>query len=431
MQSASVAGTCCEAEKPSTTTAAHEAATQAATAVEQQQQQGEEQGRAAAMGLVGFDGGEDSLDDDDSGGGGAAAAAAHMVDIRRSKRASGGARGGAPRRARADAAAHFHPAEDLSAPRPRGRRAARRRRALRARRRWRARGRGRRRTLRAELAAATTMEAGRLGAAASPRPPHRARSALALVRLLVRPRALALSEAGASCASKAADSLRFCTSPAANLSHLRVAVAQNETDSLFARRKYWYKPVALLAGQPYSISEGDALPFRLGKRMVAGNEAASAGSASRNGFLVYECAARAMQAAVVRPKGRLASASKAVLRVTATRPCAPDAARWPTSGGMWAFEVIVPISIAIEQQTWMDDPSLASLWLPGSPPGLCKQCALGERTCVQVRTKLMVGQPPPRSGGGAAAHPSHEQQSAADEDDERLQSVPQGEWDFM
>ena len=282
---------------------------------------------------------------------------------------------------------------------------------------------------RAELAAATTMEAGRLGALAASRPPAASCSlgcspscACTSAR-----RALALSEAGASCASKAADSLRFCTSPAANLSHLRVAVAQNETDSLFARRKYWYKPVALLAGQAYSICEGDALPFRLGKRMVAGNEAASAGSASRNGFLVYECAARAMQAAVVRPKGRLASASKAVLRVTATRPCAPDAARWPTSGGMWAFEVIVPISIAIEQQTWMDDPSLASLWLPGSPPGLCKQCALGERTCVQVRTKLMVGQPPPRSGGGAAAHPSHEQQSAADEDDERLQSVPQGE----
>lgn len=61
---------------------------------------------------------------------------------------------------------------------------------------------------------------------------------------------------------------------------------------------------------------------------------------------------------------------------------------------MWAFEVIVPVSIALEQQTWMEDPSLASLWLPGSPAGLCKQCALGEHTCVQVRNRLEMGAPP-------------------------------------
>ena len=44
-----------------------------------------------------------------------------------------------------------------------------------------------------------------------------------------------------------------------------------------------------------------------------------------------------MQAALVRPKGKLAYASKAVLRVTASRPCAPASSRWPTAGGVWAF----------------------------------------------------------------------------------------------
>ena len=54
----------------------------------------------------------------------------------------------------------------------------------------------------------------------------------------------------------------------------------------------------------------------------------------------------------------------------------------------------MPVSIALEQQTWMDKPSMASMWLPASPPGLCKQCALGERACVQIRNHLEMGQPP-------------------------------------
>jgi hypothetical protein len=62
-----------------------------------------------------------------------------------------------------------------------------------------------------------------------------------------------------------------------------------------------------------------------------------------------------MQAALHKPKGKLAASTKAVLRVTASRQCAPEGARWPTRGGVWAFEVIVPVAIAIEQQAWMDD----------------------------------------------------------------------------
>ena len=203
--------------------------------------------------------------------------------------------------------------------------------------------------------------------------------------------------------SEGAASLGVCSSPAtANLSHLRLAVAQHETDSLFDRRKYWYKPVAMLGGQPYSIMEGEALPFKLGKRMIAAHEAATSEARAKGGFLVYDCAARALQSALVRPKGKLASATKAVLRVTATRPCAPLDSKWPTEGGVWAFEVIVPVAIALEQQTWMEDRSLATLWLPASPPGLCKQCALGERTCVQVRNHLQMGAPPPKPKAKAA-----------------------------
>ena len=42
----------------------------------------------------------------------------------------------------------------------------------------------------------------------------------------------------------------------------------------------------------------------------------------------------------------------------------------------------------------MEDRALASMWLPSSPPGVCKQCALGERVCLQIRNHLEMGQPP-------------------------------------
>lgn len=149
------------------------------------------------------------------------------------------------------------------------------------------------------------------------------------------------------------------------------------------------------------------MSFVIGKRMLVSHEP-NPKARRKGGFLVYECAARALQAALYRPRGRLASATKAVLRVRAARPCAPPSSQWPTVGGVWAFEVIIPESIALEHQTWMDDRSLAAMWLPASPPGLCRQCALGSRVCVQVRNSLEMGQPPmyfhgARGAGGARA----------------------------
>jgi hypothetical protein len=193
--------------------------------------------------------------------------------------------------------------------------------------------------------------------------------------------------------------------------------------------------LACCCGAAYSIAEGEALAFKMGKRMVAANETPS-GSRTRGGtggFVVYDCAARALQAALVRPKGKLAHATKAVLRLTASRPCPPANAKWPTAGGVWAFEVIVPVAIAIEQQTWMEDAELATLWLPGAPAGRCKQCALGERTCVQVRNRLEMGAPPraaePRRAaatraGGASAHAA----DGADADTSQTDTGRAAEW---
>lgn len=179
-----------------------------------------------------------------------------------------------------------------------------------------------------------------------------------------------------------------------DLAELRTAVAQQRAASLFSRRKYWYKPVALISGQAYSITEGEAIAFVMGKRMLTSNEGLNSRARRKTGFLVYDCASRALQAALYKPRGRLATANKAVLRVTATRPCTPSEYEWPTEGGVWAFEVIVPVSIALEQQTWMEDKTLASMWLPASPPGHCRQCALGERVCIQIRNHLEMGEPP-------------------------------------
>ena len=173
-----------------------------------------------------------------------------------------------------------------------------------------------------------------------------------------------------------------------------MAVAQHRANSLFERRKYWYKPVALVGGACYSIAEGEAVIFVMGKRMLTHNDGQTRRARKKPGYLVYDCASRAMQAALHKPKGKLAASTKAVLRVTVSRPCAPEGARWPTRGGVWAFEVIVPVAIAIEQQAWMDDEAFAANWLPSSPPGMCKQCALGERTCIQCRTHLEVGEVP-------------------------------------
>ena len=93
--------------------------------------------------------------------------------------------------------------------------------------------------------------------------------------------------------------------------------------------------------------------------------------------------------------------------MTVSRPVAPADYEWPTSNGTWAFEVLVPVSIAIEQQTWMEHRTMAAMWLPASPPGMCKQCALGERVCIQTRNRLDVGEPPRRPRRRASAHGAH------------------------
>ena len=50
----------------------------------------------------------------------------------------------------------------------------------------------------------------------------------------------------------------------------------------------------------------------------------------------------------------------------------------------------------------MEEKGQCLRWLPGSPPGLCRQCALADRVCVQVRTRHESGAPPkPKSGPGA------------------------------
>ena len=150
-------------------------------------------------------------------------------------------------------------------------------------------------------------------------------------------------------------SLAFCASSNASLANLRTAIAQQEADSLWERRRYWYKPVAMLAGQPYSISEGEALHFCLGKRMIAGNDGATSRARAKS-----DSSCTTAQAVRCRPRwsGR-AAASPRRPRLSCESPPrglrAPADAKWPTVGGVWAFEVIVPVSIALEQQTWMED----------------------------------------------------------------------------
>ena len=93
----------------------------------------------------------------------------------------------------------------------------------------------------------------------------------------------------------------------------------------------------------------------------------------------------------------------AVLRVRATRPCAPKHEQWPTSSGVWAFSVVQPVAVALEKQEWMSYDKCCDRWLPTTQPGLCRVCAMDERTCVQVRNAAPVGEPPARAAARAAA----------------------------
>ena len=164
-------------------------------------------------------------------------------------------------------------------------------------------------------------------------------------------------------------------------------IAQQRAALLFSRRAWWYKPVAMLGGRCYSIQEGESVHFTLGKRMLVDHLQPSL-TRPKCGFMVYDCAARALKSTAGQRKGRLAAAQIGVLRVRARQPCAPVDAMWPTPSGVWAFRVIVPVAVALEQQTWMEEVPGASTWCPATLAGHCEQCAMRDVTCVQVRDAL-------------------------------------------
>jgi hypothetical protein len=157
---------------------------------------------------------------------------------------------------------------------------------------------------------------------------------------------------------------------------------------LHRRRRWWYKPVAVLGGRFYSVSRGLGLQFILGKRMVSqhldpppGLHGVAAPPPAVCGFLVYDCAARALAAVIgSRRGGRLAAAPVVVLRVSARGECTPPAATWPSPDGAWAFRVVIPEGVALERQVGLSArlvenhqkkaPSLASLRITGGgcPP---------------------------------------------------------------
>ena len=54
----------------------------------------------------------------------------------------------------------------------------------------------------------------------------------------------------------------------------------------------------------------------------------------------------------------------------------------------------VQVALALERQAWMEDEACKRAWLPSKPAGQCKQCALGETTCVQTRNHPGLGETP-------------------------------------
>ena len=123
---------------------------------------------------------------------------------------------------------------------------------------------------------------------------------------------------------------------------------------LFARRRFWYKCVAVVGGRYYSIEHGLALQYVLGKRMVCSQleplHVRRGEVEVPAGFLVYDCAARALVEAMSRPSGRLAASHIAVIRVHARHECAQAGASWPTADGTWVFGVVTPEGVALERQ---------------------------------------------------------------------------------
>ena len=155
------------------------------------------------------------------------------------------------------------------------------------------------------------------------------------------------------------------------------------------------------------LQEGEPLEFTLGKRMLCEQSSGP----RRAGFLAYDCAARALLEAMCATTSdplresarRLGGGTVAVLRMRATRPCAPPHEQWPTASGVWAFQVLQPVAVALEKQEWMSYEKCCDRWLPTTTPGLCRACALDERTCVQARNAAPVGEPPARAPARAVA----------------------------
>lgn len=210
---------------------------------------------------------------------------------------------------------------------------------------------------------------------------------------------------------------------AMHLEEVQRAVRRQRARELYEARRWWYKPVARRGNKFYSLAGGgEPIEFVLGKRMLCEHSRGP----RKQGFLVYDCAARALLEALsakasnpLREGGRkLGCGNIAVLRVRATRPCAPDDEQWPTRRGVWAFGVLHPVAVAIEKQQWMAYDKCCDRWLPTTTPGLCRSCALGDKCCVQLRNAAPVGEPPAhpgvaRAARAKAAHERHSEGASA------------------
>lgn len=195
---------------------------------------------------------------------------------------------------------------------------------------------------------------------------------------------------------------------AKHLEEVQRAVRRQKARELYESRRWWYKPVARRGNRFYSLAGGgEPLEFVLGKRMLCEH----ARGPRKQGFLVYDCAARALLEAMcakasdpLREGGRkLGCGNVAVLRVRATRPCAPAHEQWPTKRGVWAFGVLHPVAVALELQQWMSYDKCCERWLPATMPGLCRACALDDKCCVQLRNAAPVGEPPAHPAVARAA----------------------------
>ena len=112
-------------------------------------------------------------------------------------------------------------------------------------------------------------------------------------------------------------------------------------------------------------------------------------------------------------------------RVVRRRPHASNAARRPRRRSLArtpfrrpfrrcrAFGVLHPVSVALEKQEWMSYDKCCDRWLPTTTPGLCRACALDERTCVQLRNAAPVGEPPAHPTSARRATTARQEERAA------------------